>query len=845
MLPRNVRIGRILAVATLAVPLCGIESDPGRGVARISVVTGNVSVRRGDSGEWVAAAPNAPLVTGDHVATGVSSKSEVQFDWANMIRLAPETEIRLKELSHNRYLIQVARGTVTLRVLRDSDAEADVSTPLVSVRPVKKGSYRITVMDEGRVEVTVRSGEAEVYSPAGVESLKSGKTMLVRGTAAAPEFQLAKAIPDDAWDEWNESRDNVLKASGSYRYVSRDIYGAEDLEGHGRWVYVPPYGWVWQPYVDPAWAPYRYGRWSWVDWYGWSWISYDPWGWAPYHYGRWFYGRPYGWCWYPGGYYAHHYWAPGLVAFFGFGGWYGGFGFSVGFGFGNVGWVPLAPYEPYYHWHGHHYRWHDYHHGGGYGHYGKYVDNSVNVVNNINIANNYRNARIGNAITAVNAADFSAGRTGNLVQVGRRELESAGLVRGALPVSPARESLRWSDRESSAAFRDRASGRETFFARREAARVERLPFEVQQRAMQEMAASAFGTAGGVNPGARTEVGRGRAVERTAGASTSNPVATSQVRATAGAGRDSATRQEGSVAREAGQGSRAWRTVSPERTDSVDAVQNRSAPVSQAVVSEEDRGWRRFGEPLRRESQSSQQGTGATSREGAARQGWVDRSTGSDRSAPERGAAQETGWQRFGEPRQRQEGADLGRSGQTEAGASTLPPSRDRGAVRNESETESWRRFQDRPSSRGGAQSSGEPGGVDRGAFGRGEPAERWSPRSESPAYEGSRPNVGREGWFGRGSQRGERLEINPPIIRERSAPRSESTRPDFGGGRESRPSMSMPDFGGSRGRDFGGPRIESRGGGGGVRPSAPSGSGETRQSAPRGDAGGGRGGRGR
>ena len=39
--------------------------DLKRGVARISLMNGDVSVRRGDSGEWVAGVVNAPLLTGD------------------------------------------------------------------------------------------------------------------------------------------------------------------------------------------------------------------------------------------------------------------------------------------------------------------------------------------------------------------------------------------------------------------------------------------------------------------------------------------------------------------------------------------------------------------------------------------------------------------------------------------------------------------------------------------------------------------------------------------------------------------------------------------------------------
>lgn len=196
------------------------------------------------------------------------------------------------------------------------------------------------------------------------------------------------------------------------------MYGAEDLDHYGSWVYSPPYGWVWSPRVAPGWAPYRMGRWSWIDWYGWSWVSYDPWGWAPYPYGRWFYGNS-GWCWWPGGMGMRHYWRPGLVAFVG---WGGGVGIGVGGGFGRIGWVPLAPYEVYRPWYGSRYY-------GGYRR-GGYVDNSVTIVNNVNITNVYRNARVNNSVSMMDGGDFRSGRFGRLHSAGEGDLRMASAVHG-------------------------------------------------------------------------------------------------------------------------------------------------------------------------------------------------------------------------------------------------------------------------------------------------------------------------------------------------------------------------------------------------------------------------------
>jgi hypothetical protein len=444
------------------------EDAPEHGVARISLIDGDVSVRRGDSGEWVAAAVNGPLVVGDSLVTGAGARAEIQFDYANMLRLSSDTEVRISQLENGRAQVQVARGTTMLSVLRDSQVEIEVDTPNVAVRPVQQGMYRIGVSPDGQSEVTVRDGEAEVSTPSGAERVRAGSTMLVRGPATDPLFQVARAAAPDSWDRWNEDRDRSLERSGSYQYVSPDITGADDLDSYGRWVNVPPYGWVWSPNGTAAdWAPYRYGRWTWLDWYGWSWVSYDPWGWAPYHYGRWFYGARYGWCWFPGPMHERHYWRPALVAFFGF-----GRGGGVGLGFGSLGWVPLAPYEPYYPWYGRRY-------------YGGYNRTTV-VFNNTNMSSVFRNARVANGVSGMGAHEFVSGRTPGAIRV-----TEGSLVRGPIPATPVGDSLRYTDRQVRASSVPRGQPA-TFYSRRQAPAVQRIPFEQQRRGMEQVVQRSFG-----------------------------------------------------------------------------------------------------------------------------------------------------------------------------------------------------------------------------------------------------------------------------------------------------------------------------------------------------------------
>jgi hypothetical protein len=456
------------------------QYEPGRAVARISVLNGDVSVRRGDSGDVVAAAVNGPLMADDRLLTSSNARAEVQLDSANMIRIGPNSEVRFTGMDVKSFQIQVATGTVTFRTLRPSQAQVEVDTPSVAVRPLRPGAYRVTVHEDGTSEITVRLGEAEIDSQRGGEHLEAGQTMDARGPASDAEFQVVQGIPYDPFDRWNDDRDRYIEGSQSARHVSPAISGAEDLDQNGRWVNDPNYGSVWQPTnVGPDWAPYQNGRWVWEDYYGWTWVSYDPWGWAPYHYGRWFMGVG-GWAWYPGPIFANPFWAPAYVGFFGFG---GGLGIGVGFGFGGVGWVALAPFEVVHPWWGR---------GLYAGFRGGLYGNHTTIINNGNVFGAYRNARVAGGAIGVNAAGF--GRGGQIGSLNRSQIQSAGLVHGVLPVSPDRSSLRMSDRSVSGRFPQ--SSAQNFASRMQTPRVEHASFDQQQRGMQQMSRSNFNTPAG-------------------------------------------------------------------------------------------------------------------------------------------------------------------------------------------------------------------------------------------------------------------------------------------------------------------------------------------------------------
>ena len=419
------------------------SEGPAPVVARISLIHGDVSTQRGDSGDWGSTSINAPVVRGDQVATGQDARAEIQLDYANILRLAAHSQAKIADLTPKRIQVQVGQGYASYTMLKGSEADVEIDSPNVAVRPLRPGRYRVQVISDAQTDVIVREGEAEITTPQGSTRVHAGEIISVRGTDQ-PEYKVSSAPDRDDWDIWNSDRDHVVRDSESVGHTNRYYTGVNDLDSYGHWVYVPGYGNVWQPYQEATWAPYQTGRWVWEPYYGWTWVSYEPWGWAPYHYGRWFY---YGnnWCWWPGPIYVGYrpLWSPAFVFFV-------GFGHRAGFGFGSIGWFPVGPHDPFYPWYGRGF-------------------NRVNVVNitNITVINGGRrggfiaplavrgrepffsnarlaltNPHIRGSITSVSAENFGrGGHEGWRHGVEEHELRTSSVMTGNVPVVPSRESL--------------------------------------------------------------------------------------------------------------------------------------------------------------------------------------------------------------------------------------------------------------------------------------------------------------------------------------------------------------------------------------------------------------------
>jgi hypothetical protein len=452
------------------------QNDPG--AARVSYIHGDVSTQHNGSSDWAAATLNTPVVSGDHISTGQNTRTEIQLDHANILRLSDQSTANVVSLSRTQMQIQIGQGLANYEVLKNNEANAEIDTPNVAIHPdMGEGSYRILVNSDGETIVDVRKGSAEISTSQGSTRVDRNQRITIQGNADNAQYQVSGAPGRDDWDRWNGDRDRNIEGAQSWQHTNPYYTGTQDLDAYGHWRDVPDYGQVWFPSDGPDWAPYRDGRWVYEPYYGWTWVSYEPWGWAPYHYGRWFvYGG--NWGWWPGPVYAGYQplWAPAYVSFFGFGG--GGWGFGVGFGggFGSVGWLPCGPGDRFFPW---------------YGRGGDRVNvvtvNNITNINNINnIHNNYgglnplregphafsnvdrasSDARVRGGISSMQSKEFGHGRVSmQQSRIDAGSFRQASMMTGAHPVSPSRESFHPTDRQvNPSSVQSRANGNQHFFS---------------------------------------------------------------------------------------------------------------------------------------------------------------------------------------------------------------------------------------------------------------------------------------------------------------------------------------------------------------------------------------------
>jgi hypothetical protein len=350
------------------------------GDLRISLLDGDVQIKTIDTGDWVPASINEPLMDGDILWVPEEGKAAIQLKDGSYVRLDENTSLEVLTLEKNSCQFYMTTGHAYVNFKAPRGSFLQVDTPLSSIRAYDLSIFRVDVGDDDLTRISVIRGKVDAESDAGKMTVNFGNTLALGRNHYAEISPLGQ--PDE-WDRWNTEKDRSLERRASARYLPDELRPySPDFDENGKWVYVREYGYVWTPtvVVSVDWAPYRVGRWVWMR-GDYVWVSYEPWGWAPYHYGRWAFGVSIGWFWVPP-IRGAVYWGPGFV------GWV----YTPTY----VSWVPLAPREIYY----------------GHGYYGPHSVNITNVnVTNINVTKIvYKNVHVHNSVTVIHHDTFVRGK---------------------------------------------------------------------------------------------------------------------------------------------------------------------------------------------------------------------------------------------------------------------------------------------------------------------------------------------------------------------------------------------------------------------------------------------------
>jgi hypothetical protein len=320
-------------------------------VGRMTEAQGNVLRYLAEQDDWVAVIKDTPVRAEDALYSDEGGKAEFALPNNTLARVGSDTEFQLTKLGEDLTEVDVGAGVARL-VNKSPSTIVKATTPFGYVLGPPRSSFDLYV---GKDSVEVISVKDKVFfvplSEAAKYEVIAGESSIL---ADGQQTGLGSGSTDAAWNDWNVERDklweNRLQVKGdSIQYLPEELKSdSYELDENGRWekVYYDKCKcetWVWRPTrVRGDWTPFTEGRWT--EWNGdQCWVPDEPFGYVTHHYGNWILVGG-GWYWAPPVVHA----AVGVTPIVSVGlNWYPGrvawFSSDV-----EIGWVPLAPYEPYY-----------------------------------------------------------------------------------------------------------------------------------------------------------------------------------------------------------------------------------------------------------------------------------------------------------------------------------------------------------------------------------------------------------------------------------------------------------------------------------------------------------------
>ncbi len=324
-------------------------------VGRISHVEGRISRYDPESDTWVSTTREAPFGMDDLLRSDPDTRAEILLPNNTWIRIDGDTRLQLTSLAPELTEVDLPLGNGRL-YNKSTRTEIIATTPFGRITAPPDSAFDLYVGETGIDIVAVRNTVFFHHNASRQRHDVSANSAAI--TADMEAVTAIADVGDPDWSAWNQSMDDLwaerMASRGeSATYLPPELHSeAYALDKHGHWeriYYEGRYYRFWRPIqVSASWSPFSWG--AWIVWHGdHVWVPHEPFGYVTHHYGNWIFTAGY-W-----------YWAPpvtrvmvqvGLpLLHIGFG-WYPGRVSWIHSG-AHVGWIPLAPYEPYYthrHW---------------------------------------------------------------------------------------------------------------------------------------------------------------------------------------------------------------------------------------------------------------------------------------------------------------------------------------------------------------------------------------------------------------------------------------------------------------------------------------------------------------
>src|SRR5262249_44791753 len=107
---RRVAYAAVVVPVALAVPAAALPDPPLR-AARVSFLSGSVSLGPASDDEWNAATLNYPVTIGDRVWTDRTGRTEIQLG-SSVVRLASSTSASVLNLDASIVQLRIAQGSL-------------------------------------------------------------------------------------------------------------------------------------------------------------------------------------------------------------------------------------------------------------------------------------------------------------------------------------------------------------------------------------------------------------------------------------------------------------------------------------------------------------------------------------------------------------------------------------------------------------------------------------------------------------------------------------------------------------------------------------------------------------